>query len=265
MIDKILKDLNKKTRINITGGEPLLHPKIEEILKKLKGYNYALYTNGFFADKLIEYVTRFKIKNILISCDGLGKRYAKIRGINNLSNIVKIIDKLRNKTKIVLGYTISPFNSKKDLEKVINFCNKKKVKLLIGIYNNIEYLNATKKCQKAYNLNGIKTKSFCLIMPKIFINKYIKLYNLWISGKYNIPCLSIRNRLTIYPDGTLALCQGKYLSLGNLHNSTPLKIWNSKKTIKLQNKYKSCNGCFLVCQRPTDILLDKSGLSRFIK
>jgi len=264
-IDKILKDLNKRTRINITGGEPLLHPKIEEILKKLKGYNYALNTNGILAKKLIGLVKKHNIKQIVISCDGVGIRYETVRGINNFSKIQKIIKQLKNKTSIILNYTLSPFNSKKDLEEVINFCNKEKVKLLLGVYDKPDFLQTKKKHKKLYNLTKIKTKSNCLILPKFLFNEYISLYNKWVKKEFKVPCLNIRNRTTVYPNGDVCLCQSKYVKLGNINKADLLEIWNSKKTINLQKKYRNCNGCFMNCHKPLDIILDKLKLNKLIR
>jgi MoaA/NifB/PqqE/SkfB family radical SAM enzyme len=265
IIDKLLKNLDKKIIFGITGGEFLLHPRYKDILQEFDGYEYILFSNGILTDRLIDTVREFNVKEISVSCDGIGKRYKEVRGVDNFHNIKKIVEELRNKTKVVLNYTISPFNSKKDLIEVINFCNKEKVKLFVGLYNRPEYFLTKINFKKAYNLSNIKVKTGCLLFSKLFTNMYIHLYNNWLKDGYKIPCLNIRGHTVIYPNGDVCLCEGKQTVLGNLNKSTFSEIWSSKSTIRILQQNRKCNDCFMVCQRPMDIVLDILKINRLIK
>jgi len=265
IIDDLLKNLNKKITFTITGGEFLLHPKYKEILQKFDGYKCILLSNGILADRLIDVVREFKVKEIGVSCDGIGKRYEEIRGVDNFHNIQRIAQELKNETKIVLNYTISPFNTKKDLIEVINFCNIEKVDLIIGVYNRPEYFSTKVNFAKAYCLSDVKINSGVLMYPKFFVNMYIRLYNKWLKGEYKIPCLNIRSQTVIYPNGDVCLCEGKQVVLGNLNKSSFSEIWDSKKTIKTQQDNRGCNNCFMICQRPADVILNSVKIDKLIK
>lgn len=261
VVEKILNDETSKGAIfKITGGEFLLHPKYREILLLLNelGVEYQLFSNGSLADRLIETVREFKIKEVAISCDGVGEKYKEIRGIDDFENIIKITDDLQNETSITLNYTISPLNSKSDLKQVINFANTKNIKLVVGVFGNLEYFDVKMQKREAYNLDGVSTK--CLRAPKGFVNKYIELYNKWVRGEYKIPCLNIRSQAAVYPNGEVHLCEGKNLVLGNLSKKSLKNIWNSEKTIQLQKQNKNCNACFLICQRPIDVVINSTPL-----
>lgn len=267
IFEKILKDgATKGVTFRITGGEFLLHPKYKEILSLANKYNidYQLFSNGFLADRLIETIHQFKVKELAMSCDGIGQKYKEIRGIDNFKNIVKIIDKLKDETNITLNYTISPFNTKSDLKQVIEFADTKRVKLVIGVFNNLEYFDVNiNQGFEAYNLDGISAD--CLLTSRYFENKYIELYNRWLKGEYDIPCLNIRSQIAVYPNGEVHLCEGRNIVLGDLNKESLKNIWNSEKTIQLQKQNKKCNACFLTCQRPIDVFINSTPLKFFIR
>ena len=98
---------------------------------------------------------------------------------------------------------------------------------------------------KIPNLDGLKSYP---------LGKYLSLYNKWLSGKFRLPCLSVRNSAVVLPDGKVSLCQGKNIILGNLNQKTLKEIWENPKTKRMQDKFLSCNDCWLICQKPMDIV-----------
>lgn len=242
----IINDTTRKTYINVTGGEPLLHPKIGEILQFLSKQNrpYTLFSNGILADKLIETCREFNVKNLTLSCDGPKETYKRIRGVDNYDNIVKIVKALKDETNIAIDYTVSPLNTKEDLIKVKDFCDRHRIHLGVGPYDNLDYFDTTMPKQKLYEVNGLAAYP---------VNKLIRLYNDWVDGNIRLPCYSVRFSCTILPDGSVLMCQAKKIVLGNLNELSLSKIWNSNKTKEIQHKYKNCNGCWILCQRVYDV------------
>lgn len=263
LVSRIIKGLDKRVLIKLTGGEFLLHPEYREILRRFDGYHRTLFSNGILADKLIETVREFGIEEISISCDGVGSRYREIRGVDNFGNIQKIVRKLEKKTKITVNYTISPFNTKEDLRQVADFCNQCNVKLIVGGYNLPEYFSAKEALGRSYDLDGIKFKRGHLLCPEFFLKKYVKYYNDWLKGVHKIPCFSVRCQAAVYPDGSVSLCEARRTELGNLNEADFIGIWNSALTTKVQKENKNCNGCFMICAKPYDMVL--APLSKFIK
>jgi len=265
VMENLLNDkiINKKIVFGLTGGEFLLHPKYNEILELFDGYDYLFFSNGIMADRLIETVKKYNIKHLFMSADGIGDTYKKIRGVDTFKNIRKIVSDIKDITNITIDFTISPFNQKKDLVDVVNFCEENNINIAVGVYNQPEFFDTDTKPKKAFEFDDIKAK--CFYFHPAANNRFIKYYNKWLDGEMKLNCYSIRSLLSILPDGDVSLCQGKNIILGNLYKTSLSDIWNSEETIKTQKKNKHCNGCFLSCQRPVDIAIDKSPLKWIIR
>lgn len=81
---KEIQAINKKTKITISGGEPLLFKGLFEILQALKENEISLFTNGTLINKdNIKTLSKF-VSNIQISTEGISKEcYEKNRGKGN--------------------------------------------------------------------------------------------------------------------------------------------------------------------------------------
>lgn len=264
IVKGIIRDTNKRTWIELSGGEFLLHPQYDEILQMVSDRNYTLLSNGILADKLIEAVREFNVKDLAISCDGPKDTYKRVRGVDNYDNICRIVDELKDEVNLSLKYCINPLNTREDLIAIQDFCDLHGIGLTVGIYDTPEYYDTTMEKERLYNVEGI--------LSGVFTNKYIKLYNKWFDGNLRLPCYSTRNQCTILPDGSVSMCQGKDVILGNLTEHSLSEIWNSKETVKIQKENTGCNGCWMACHRPVDVglaltmksAIPKTILNRFI-
>jgi len=104
-------DLSIKS-IRFTGGEPLLHSNIEEILKyaKYKNLYVILNTNATFLDKRIKKLMKNYVDNILISMQGFNpasERKLTRSKINFLKKIRNIIELNRIVPVVRIGSIIS--------------------------------------------------------------------------------------------------------------------------------------------------------------
>lgn len=244
IIEEILgsKVIHGWTEFLLTGGEFFLHPKYREILSLFSNRDYCLLSNGILADLLIEAIQEFDVKKLHLSLDGTPETNKMIRGVDCYSNIQKIIDELQNEdVSISVEYTVSPWNSREDFLHVRDFCSKNNVNFTAGYYNEVEYFDTTRKPGHFYHVNDL------------IHHPYFDLYDPWVSGYLNIPCYSILVRPSVMPNGDVKLCEAKEIKLGNLYEQRLEDIWKSKKTIDLQKRYISCNGCWLNCQRIIDI------------
>jgi MoaA/NifB/PqqE/SkfB family radical SAM enzyme len=113
-IKNIISFIPKGTKIFFTGGEPLLHPQIDKILKstKRKRHFVILFTNGILlkkkAEKIYPYVDKF-----LISLDGPTPEINDLlRGPGSFKKTLLGIKKLSSFTskKIEICFTINPQN-----------------------------------------------------------------------------------------------------------------------------------------------------------
>ena len=202
--------------------------------------------------------------------DGVGDSYRRVRGIDTFDNIPKIIKALKDETTITIDFTISPYNTKQDLIDVARFSDENGVRMVVGVYDQPDFLETKTKPKKAYEFADVKCDSFHSLpgwipFPIKTNNDYIMLYNKWISRELELPCYSIRASLSVMPNGDVSLCQGKNIIVGNLKVSSLSEIWNSEKTKKVQKGMQRCNGCFLTCQRPVDVFIGKSFLRWLVR
>lgn len=252
IIDEILRDkiITNRTSFCVAGGEPMLHPKIEEILGLFQGRDYLFLSNGFLADRLVSLVREFRIKRLSMSLDGPPETYKRMRCIDGYSRVEKVVNELKDdKVHIYINFVVSPWNTREDFKHVVEFCKKHHVELLMGYYENMEYFDTTKQAGRLYDIRDLITS------PPFHFHShpYFDLYNDWISGGLKIPCFSVFLRPVIRPNGDVELCEGKTIKLGNLYERSLGEIWNSKKTRELQRKYMHCNACWADAQRPYDL------------
>lgn len=98
--------------IMVSGGEPLLHPQLVEVLKyiKQKGLRIELNTNAWLLSKRDELFS-LNIERIVISIDGFDhETYAEIRGKDRLTNVVANIKAFQSaspKTKFGFRTTVT--------------------------------------------------------------------------------------------------------------------------------------------------------------
>lgn len=106
-----------KGRITVSGGEPLLHPGIFEILERAKyhGMEVTLFTNGtLISDEEIARKLEKCVDRIQISLDGAtSEDNDKIRGNGSFEKIIKAFQ-LLGKTKIELNLSICLMPQNKD-------------------------------------------------------------------------------------------------------------------------------------------------------
>jgi len=68
--------------ISLLGGEPLLHPEVEDIIKyaNSKDMDILIITNGQVDPSILNTIMNYKIKSILVSIEGLEANHDQVRG-----------------------------------------------------------------------------------------------------------------------------------------------------------------------------------------
>ena len=133
ILDKLenwLKDKDLIPQINLTGGEPLLHPNFFEFLEEIvkRKIKFSILTNGIMIDKGI--AKKIKYYNPLfvqISLDGIKETHDKIRGEGNFEKALQGIDNLKNEgVKVLVSFTAQKSNYK-DFKELAKICQNYKV------------------------------------------------------------------------------------------------------------------------------------------
>jgi radical SAM protein with 4Fe4S-binding SPASM domain len=129
-IAKVLQDLKgAKPSVTLFGGEPFLHPKICDIIRRIKdfGLHTLIITNGTLLEKYAEEIVRLGVDEINISIDGDEALHDEIRGLpgvfGRIMNGIERVNAAKSasgKTRplINLQCTISRFNAE-HLERLV--------------------------------------------------------------------------------------------------------------------------------------------------
>jgi sulfatase maturation enzyme AslB (radical SAM superfamily) len=247
------KCIDKHTRIGFEGGEFILHPDCDKVLDYVskQGFNYELLSNGLSPERLAELVKKYKIPRVYISLDGCKETYKKVRGVDGYQKVLQSVKLIQNQTNISIMYIINPWNNQSDLNHVVTYCKNNGLDLRVGLYNNMEFFDTTKKMHEIdYKINThVDISEF----PEN--QDFLNLYEGWKNGEVILPCYSIRQELVIYPNGDIPVCQNKQIILGNLYKNSLDEIINSPDTKRIQRENKYCNGCWISFHRKFEVAL----------
>lgn len=160
------------TDIVISGGEPLIHPNIFELLEGISNHNIILFTNGsLINEKNIELIAKY-CNEVQISFEGVTKEcYENIRG-HSFNKVMESIELLKSKNmKIILAITILP-NSMKDIsDNLINFIEELNYENLeIRLNDEIE-MSGNALDMDFSNYNKVEAKKIVIDLLNILISK----------------------------------------------------------------------------------------------
>jgi len=234
--EEIIKKVHKYTNLVClhVKGEPLLHPKIEDILKVLEKYNLKanITTNGTLIKDNLDILKKSKaVRQINISIHSITQN-------NNLDeeyleNIFETAESLKDK---IISYRLWNIKSKEDISE------NKKILSILEDYYNIKSLEET-----------LRNKDFIKIRENLFINQDIEFVWPNVEGKEIIEagrCLALKEQIAVLVDGTVVPCcldNNGDINLGNIIKQDFKEILNNPKTqlIKknFENRIITCNIC----------------------
>ena len=266
----------------ISGGEPLLHPDIIEILAQAKEafpLSVSLVTGLYFDYDKISDVIDFCSKNginIQTSLDGLGETGSYLRGVERhpeiiLSNMKRITERKKELSSPSFTY-VNCVLSAKNLDQVPDIIKASKDagwEVTIGVYHSL--LDTTKKddemkikdaeaLQKTIDfLTGnpaiLNLNSFIEGIPRILHNDFPD-FCPFVDGKRTA------TRLTIMHNGEVHLCKGD--AIGNLLEQNLDEIVNGNQYEETLTEYSSCDGCWSSCYTQKYLLFHPQNFSQIL-
>ncbi len=273
--DEIVSVMNSKcvtrnTTVGMEGGEFLLHPEADKILQWFsKNHSkYDILANCLKPDKVIDAVHKYRPQKLYVSLDGGKETYKYMRGKDGYDSVIEVIKECRKTVPVSLMFTLTPYNSFKDLEYVIEISKEYDTDIRIGLYNNIDFFDTKdkahqKEVEEKIKLSDINT-DFGTSIPEAVKSTsenydFLLLYQEWREGNLQMRCHSILDRLVIHPNGDVPICQNLNLKLGNIRKNSLDEIFNSAQTRGIHKEYtKSCNQCWINFHRKYDIVLLRS-------
>lgn len=285
IIKKVLVECNnyKLLGITITGGEPLLHPKFNEIIDTISEYKIpiAVVTNGALLNSIdtdiLEKITSFGISlrgnEEIDNCITSTKSYRRI-----VNNIVSLRTMFPDK-KISINYTFTNNNDEYEvIDEICSFCK----------FNNLDLFFA-----RVINRGYAKQNNIYTNLDKMFaaIEYFENKYGIQIAISNCIPSCVIENSnrrlvhgcsallasIAINEEGKVKICSTDNKIIGDLQNNTLYEIWNGKNMEHLLNKrlpYRCLNcskvvacrgGCKLEVNNDSALMMNDSLVANQIK
>ena len=254
------KCVTPQTEIGLEGGEFILHPQADDILDWFSKHHrrYTLLSNGLAPRKVIAAARKYHPAHLYLSLDGDREAYEKMRGVDGHDRVVRVLEECKDTVPTSLMFCLSPWNSFKDMDYVINMAKRHGVDVRIGVYGTMDFFD-TKADMPAEDIKtymeGIPTS----IHDTDENFDYVALYARWRNGELRLRCHSIFNELVVHSNGDVPLCQNLGVTLGNIHEQTLDDIFNSAKAIETQRLYsRNCNKCWINYHRKFDVILLRS-------
>jgi len=243
--------------ICLSGGEPILYPKINELIQyasslKLKA---LLTTNGLLLDRINSESMKM-LDGIGVSLHGTEQTHDTISGMKNSYKMtIENLDKTR-KTKANINYTFSNLNSDySEMEYVANIASQNGMSMTVARIN-----REGRAIDGGYDVH-----------PNLLVENVSKLllkgYNIRVSNCI-VPC-SVKQHLRylthgcsagtsfagIEPNGDVKVCPTASFSIGNLYDEDLLSIWNSNS----MRKMRTLNWLPIACKSCYEILKCRGG------
>lgn len=233
-----IKDYTKIVCLHVKG-EPLLHPKLEQILEILEKYDLKvnITTNAIALNKNIEILRNSKaVRQLNLSLHS-SLENENINIENYMNNIFNSIDKLE-KTNIIISYRLWNLDS---------------------LENNEENKNVINFLSKKYNIKNLKDllmqNEWIKLNDKTFINQDTKF--IWPNLTNEVinkegRCLALKEQIAILVNGDVIPCcidsEGEII-LGNIFKKDIKEILDSVRAKNMIENFKNRIICEELCKR----------------
>jgi MoaA/NifB/PqqE/SkfB family radical SAM enzyme len=249
------------SEIMITGGEPTLFKKLDELVLECKNNNYkniSITTNSLsLNDRRIDNLVKNGINEFVLSFEGLNT-HDKIRGIKgNSLKVIKNIDYLKevNFKNIKIAFTIMSANID-EIPDIIEFTKKKKIKILFNLIDDQNYFfNNIDKSLMTFDENSKLNRMLDLIKSEIKKNpEYFSndINSIEYAEEYfkdpkmkSVPCYLGHYGFEIDSNGDFYTNCWSMKPVGNIKQTKLLEIIKSQKFLnQIDDMYKKkCDGC----------------------
>ncbi len=252
----LLQKLGVKGHINLTGGEPLLHPDFIKILEvfyaKKNFFTFGILTNGLLIDKaMLADFNKCKPEFVQVSLDGNKEIHDSMRGTNTFDKTcskIKLLSRAGIKVLVSFTATKDNFRSFPDVyaaarkngafkiwtDRVVPFGNGKTFKdKMIGKEDIIDYLDILIKC---------KMKRSVLFKSKLKVDICRALQ--FLSGHGALYSCSAGNTLiTVMEDGTVYPCRRLPVDCGNALSNSLTDIYMNAAFLNELRDNRDIKGC----------------------
>lgn len=251
---ELLKKLNVKGHINLTGGEPLCSPHFYKILDELKKdeqlYSFSILTNGtLITDDVAQKISQYDPEYVQISLEGGKKTNDYIRGKGVYRKVAEAIKCLKKYNIYVsLSFTATKLNYK-EFSKVVKFAEK------YGVDNiwSDRFIPLNSETDINLQMNKEETNEYLKIMEderiKLKLKKSktnIAMYRalqFQMTNDYPYACTAGKSLLTVMENGDLVPCRRMPIVVGNLQEENMYELFENSTILKNLRKSTIPDDC----------------------
>lgn len=248
-IEQLAKSLGKKLIVAITGGEPLLHPSLFELLEYLNTKNIIkeirIATNGtLLTDQFADRFRQLNIKKIQISLDGVEKTHDEIRGVGSFK---KAINGIKIAHKYGLKTLVQMVINKKNIGEVNNILEFLKTLEVDEVRFSLFIPIGTGKLLKNLTLSSNDTKKLFYKLEKLSREykkpKILKGRPLWcLANRKEGGVCDFDSGVCLIPNGDLYPCIRLPVTIGNIRKQGIFEIWYNSNFMWLHRNFENLKG-----------------------
>lgn len=251
----LLKKLDMKGHINITGGEPLCNPYLFKILdlidKDSEMISFSILSNGtLITDEIAKKIKSYNPYYVQVSLEGGKKTNDYIRGKGTYKQIAEGIKNLRkNDIFTSISFTANNLNYK-EFPKVVKYARKYKV-------NNVwsdRYIPLGGSEDKDLALNYDQTREYLKIMSEerqklrrkknnITTISMYRALQFQMTNDFAYGCTAGDTLLTVMENGDLVPCRRMPIVVGNLLKENMTDLYFNNEILRELRKYNVPNDC----------------------
>ena len=263
----LLKKLNMKGHINLTGGEPLCCPFFFKILDEFKKdkdlYSFSILTNGtLITDEIAKKISEYNPEYVQVSLEGGKKVNDYVRGIGVYKKVGQAIKYLKKYNIFVsVSFTATKLNYK-EFPKVVKYSEENKVD---NIWSD-RFIPLGTNYDKEFVMNIDEVREYLKIMEterqKLKLKKSntnIAMYRalqFQMTNDFPYSCTAGKSLLTVMENGDLVPCRRMPIVVGNLLKNDMYDLYLNDKTLKFLQKDTTPQEC----KRCSDAKFCKGGL-----
>jgi len=274
---KIYHNISYIENLSIGGGEPFLRSDLLNIVQLFskKTKNITIVTNGYFTDKIIDFLYKLEIKqkiHLFISLDGTKEVHNNLRSneksFNKVLETCDAINKnkaINDKIYLVIHTNISKFTVN-DIDELLIFV-KKNINPDIHTFELVrdnktifpDLIQLKEVINQISNFTEINYDigSNDWVKLKRFFKNYLMKYFLQVeSGKLKkIHCFADKFSAVVYPDGKVSCCEG--FDLKTNINELNYDLKNICKIVEIKKMKKRIRNCYCThaCFQPYNLFL----------
>lgn len=242
-------------RLDITGGEPLLHGNIFEILEKARslGLLVTLHTNGILLKRHMDRLLKAKLHCIVVSVHGFKETHMKVCNITaHYDDIIWSLEYLHKHGQAVAAHCIVAKENIHELEDLYDYLHQKGVPLRFS---------PVLGKPRSYIMQEEERKGFKDLIRRLRREGAItegqfryqsKIFDYFDAGKTRTRCLGLCRSFGVDVYGDLVTCnlwnnpERPVPYLGNLFENDLEELWYSEKArgARVSVYQSGCGGCF---------------------